>query len=255
MVQQSISAVEGALDEFFGRGLITAVLSVVKSGKEATVYRCAAGLAATLPDGSHPDLLAAKIYKPLEQRGFKNDSVYQAGRYVPKRFGRSVAVMKKTDWGRDVQLDRWVAAEYDTQRAFFSAGAAVPAPIGRAGRAILMTYYGDAERAAPKLSEVTLPQAEAPRLFERLMRTVALFLAHHRVHADLSPHNVLYWEGAMTVIDFPQAVDPRFNPNARMLLDRDVQNVCRYFERYGIETDAWALAEDLWDRYLNGELA
>ena len=31
------------------------------------------------------------------------------------------------------------------------------------------------------------------------------------VHGDLSPHNILYWQGEAKLIDFPQVSDPRFN--------------------------------------------
>ena len=76
-----------------------------------------------------------------------------------------------------------------------------------------------------------------------------LMLRCNRVHGDLSPHNVLYYEGDIKVIDFPQATDPRFNPAARDLLTRDVENICRYFRQYGVECDGWVIADDLWKRF------
>jgi RIO kinase 1 len=70
----------------------------------------------------------------------------------------------------------------------------------------------------------------------------------------LAARALLYWNGALTVIDFPQAVDPRFNPNARALFDRDVENVCRYFNQFGVGADAWSLADDLWRRWKYADL-
>jgi RIO kinase 1 len=98
---------------------------------------------------------------------------------------------------------------------------------------------------------VSLPPAEVEPLFARVLQNVALWLAHHRVHADLSAFNILYWQGGVMVIDFPQAVDPRSNQNAWDLLQRDLRNVCRYFARYGIEADAAWLAGDLRRQYLD----
>jgi serine/threonine-protein kinase RIO1 len=69
-----------------------------------------------------------------------------------------------------------------------------------------------------------------------------------------SAFNILYWQGQITVIDFPQAVDPRFNGTARMLLERDVANVCSYFRRYGLRVDATRIADALWEKYLCGGL-
>ena len=59
------------------------------------------------------------------------------------------------------------------------------------------------------------------------MRNVELMLAYDRVHGDLSAYNVLYRDGEVRIIDFPQAVDPRFNSNALYLLERDIEHLCR----------------------------
>ena len=56
------------------------------------------------------------------------------------------------------------------------------------------------------------------------------------------------------LVALPQAVDPRFNRQAYELLTRDVRNVCRHFERFGVRTDPEALAADLWTRFLFAEL-
>jgi RIO kinase 1 len=69
------------------------------------------------------------------------------------------------------------------------------------------------------------------------------------VHGDLSPFNVLYSRGRAVMIDFPQAVDPRMASAARKLLERDISNVVRYFGRYGIDADAQAISDDLWERF------
>ena len=53
-----------------------------------------------------------------------------------------------------------------------------------------------------------LEQSEAQALFERLLQNLEIMLGCQRVHADLSAYNVLYWEGQLKIIDFPQAVDP-----------------------------------------------
>jgi serine/threonine-protein kinase RIO1 len=40
-------------------------------------------------------------------------------------------------------------------------------------------------------------------------------------------------------------VDPRFNPNAWDLLERDLRNVCTWFARHGVESDPAGMASDL----------
>jgi RIO kinase 1 len=55
---------------------------------------------------------------------------------------------------------------------------------------------------------------------------------------------------AEDIIDFPQAFDPVHNPDAYPLFARDVERLCQYVARYGIETDARRLAREIWTRYL-----
>ena len=231
-----------ALTEFYEKGLITEVVSLVKSGKEATVYCCRAH-----PSTGH-DFLAAKIYRKMDNRNFKNDAVYWAGVSVGKRRER-VAFAKKTKAGRAVQAGRWQGREHETLSLLHAAGADVPEVVAAAEGVLLMQYFGDDTGAAPQLQHVKLPAAEAPIVLQQILDNVALWLASHRVHADLSPFNVLYWRERARIIDFPQAVDPRKNPNAWDLLQRDLGNVERYFARYGLEVDASWITHDLRRQY------
>jgi RIO kinase 1 len=130
----------------------------------------------------------------------------------------------------------------------------VPRPISRVGPAILMEYIGDGEESAPLLKSVRLGPEEAQALFARVLRNIEVFLSCGCVHADLSPFNILYWQGGVRIIDFPQSVltwiggEP--NQNAHHLLTRDVGNICHYFERHGVEADATSLTEQLWEEYV-----
>ena len=239
--------VEAALGPFYERGLIQDVLYVVKSGKEATVYCCRAGDSAGMP------ALAAKVYRPRTERGFHHDAMYREGRVVGKARDRR-AMAKMTDHGREVAFGAWVAHEFETLRLLYAAHADVPRPVASASNAILMGYVGDEESAAQHLRSVSLSREEAPRVFRRVMKNIEGFLACDRIHADLSPYNILYWQGRITVIDFPQAVIPHCNRNARDLLFRDVENICNYFQRFGVECDPYRITGRLWSRYLRAEL-
>ena len=254
-----------SLAQFYEQDLITDVLRVVKSGKEATVYCCAAD------PKTGRSLLAAKVYRPRMFRSLKNDAVYRQNRAVRDERGRVVrgdrgwrGASKKTERGRASQVTNWIESEFKIQRLLYNAGADVPCPLAQIGNAVLMEYMGDEEDAAPLLREVDLPRKEAQPLFEAILRNIELFLACDCVHGDLSEYNILYWPGAgaqtpaagaAMIIDFAQAVDPRYNQEDVFdLLARDIARVCRYFARYGVEADAQALAIDLWTRYLTGAL-
>jgi RIO kinase 1 len=81
------------------------------------------------------------------------------------------------------------------------------------------------------------------------MRNVGLMLAQGLIHGDLSAYNVLYWEGDIRIIDFPQAVSPSENPEAYAIFERDVTRLCQYFARQGIPAEPRAIAADLWERH------
>ena len=51
------------------------------------------------------------------------------------------------------------------------------------------------------------------------------------------------------MIDFPQTVDARFNPNAWQLLRRDLTALGEFFDRFGATTNATGVAQDLWVQY------
>ncbi len=250
-----------SLAQFYEQDLITDVRSVVKSGKEATVYCCAAD------PSTGRDLLAAKVYRPRMFRSLKNDVIYRQNRAARDERGRVVrgdrgwrGASKNTERGRAAKITNWIEHEFKIQRLLYEAGADVPCPLAQIGNAVLMDYVGDEERAAPLLREVDLPREDAQPLFDAILRNIELFLACDCVHGDLSEYNILYWQdagvrGAATIIDFAQAVDPRYNQEDVFdLLARDIARVCRYFARYGVEADAEALAIDLWTRYLMGAL-
>jgi len=236
---------DDALAPFIEDGLIEGVLYPIKSGKEATVYCCRAGPAL------EADLVAAKVYKAARFRSFRDDSTYREGRVIVDARARRAAA-KRTAFGQKVQSTLWTNHEWAVLKTLHSAGADVPEPIAQSAGGILLEFVGDAEKPAPVLKDVRLPTAEAETLFERLLDNVQLWLACNIVHGDLSPYNVLYrGEGYGTVIDFPQAVDPRFNTNAFQLLVRDVENLVRYFERCGVRgrADAFSLAEGYWSAW------
>jgi RIO kinase 1 len=244
-----------ALEDFFERNLITDVIQVLKSGKEATVCCCRAHR--NLGGG----LLAAKVYKPLEHRSFRNDQRYREGRgyHVGKavRGGRALrALANKTDMGREIQMGSWVAFEWETLNHLHEIGADVPRPVANShsGGAILMQYIGDDEAPAAQLRNVRLSADEARHVYERMLWNIELCLARNRIHGDLSPFNILYWKKQPIMIDFPQSVDPRENPRSYELLSRDIENVWRYCQKFAPLADPWKIAGRLWGRFLRAEL-
>lgn len=244
---EQTSLAEG-LDSFYENGWITDRFYLVKSGKEATVYCCEASQERIhkTDQPAHETWFAAKVYR--SHRSFRNDSVYQQGRVILS--GRvKRAVEKGTAMGRKAQSALWIGHEFEHLKTLHKAGVSVPCPYASGENAILMEYLGEPGVPAPPLHSMRLTPAQARRAFDDLLEDFQRLLSCNLVHADLSPYNILYWNDRPRIIDLPQAVDPRFNPQAYELLWRDIQNVCRYFERYGIRTSADRLAADLWQQW------
>jgi RIO kinase 1 len=109
-----------------------------------------------------------------------------------------------------------------------------------------MDYIGDPDMAAPTLNTIELDRDEAAPLFDRVLRNIDLMLANNRIHGDLSAFNILYWDGDITLIDFPQVVPPEGNPVAWRIFERDVTRICEYFATQGVRSDPKRLAVDLW---------
>ena len=237
------------LGPFYENQVLVDVLRRVKGGKEANVYVCSAHPSLDL------DLLAAKLYRPRHFRNLRNDSRYRAGRSILDERGKTVhkpdalhALAKGSSYGQELRQTSWLQNEYTTIQMLYAAGFPVPKPLATGENAILMEYLGDIDQPAPALNEVTLPRGEARKVFDTLIAAVEGILGQGRIHADLSAYNVLYWEDRPVIIDFPQAIDPRQNPESWFIFLRDVERLCQYFQRYGLRYDAYPLAKAIWDR-------
>ena len=236
-----------SLGDFYEHKWISDVLRRVKGGKEASVYLCQAGAEV---DAS---LLAAKVYRPRSLRNLKNDGQYRTGRADLDENGNVIvddgalhAMQKRTNYGEELRHQSWIAYEFQTLETLHAAGADVPKPYAMEKNAILMEYIGDYEEAAPTLNTVTLQRDEVKPLFDRVIRNLNLLLSYQRIHGDLSAYNILYWDGDITLIDFPQVVHPESNPAAWTIFQRDVTRICQYFNSQGMKVSARKLAADLW---------
>ncbi|MCQ3936753.1 MAG: hypothetical protein DPW18_06860 [Chloroflexi bacterium] len=236
-----------SLAEIAAHGWITDVMRKVKVGKEASVYLCKPGPAVDVP------LLAAKVYRPRSLRSLKNDAQYRVGRVDLDEDGTALwkeadvnAIIKRTSYGEEVRHQSWIAYEFVTMEMLYKAGADVPKPFAKEKNAILMEFIGDGGTPAPPLSQIALARDEAKPLFERVIQNMDIMLSKDRVHGDLSAYNILYWDGGIKLIDFPQVVIPKSNPSSWSIFQRDVTRVCQYFAAQGVACNPQKLASDLW---------
>jgi RIO kinase 1 len=242
--------IANSLGEFYQHKWLEDVLRLIKGGKEAHVYQCTAD---PLVTGLERPYVAAKIYRPRRFRNLKNDHVYKEGRSLLDSDGRQIiddrmlrAIQQHTAYGMDLMHTSWIEHEYKALCLLHEAGCDVPVPLRRGNNAILMAYIGGDEIPAPTLNSVSLKPKEARRIFERVLENIDKMLAKDCIHADLSAYNILYWQGQIRLIDFPQAIDPHNNRSAWQIFERDVIRICEYFERQGVPSQPRQIARSLW---------
>jgi RIO kinase 1 len=226
------------------QGTIDSVVRPLMSGKEAAVYLV---LARGRP-------CAAKVYNEANNRSFKHRADYTEGRRV--RNTRDMRAMaKRSRFGRQQLEASWRNTVVDVIYKLQAAGVRVPEPYDYVDGVLVMELVvDDTGEPAPRLVDVTLEPEQGMAVFEHLIREVQRMLCAGVVHGDLSDFNVLMTAEGPVIIDFPQAVDPAHNRNARKLLIRDVRNLTSFLARHTPKLKGTRYAEEMWQLYEAGKL-
>ncbi len=226
-------------------GMVDEVLYQLMSGKEAEVFVVRCG----------DSVRCAKVYKEAQKRSFKQAVQYQEGRKV-RNTRRARAMGKKTRYGQKEQEDAWLNAEVDALYRLAGAGVRVPEPFGFVDGVLLMEMIADEEgKAAPQLGEVTLTPEQARAYHGKVIADVVRMLSAGLIHGDLSEFNVLVDATGPVIIDLPQAVNASGNNSAEQMLERDVDNMRRYFGRFAPELRNTDYGKEIWALYESGELS
>lgn len=202
------------LSKLFSDGTLQQMDFPISTGKEANIFR------GTTPEGK---LVAIKIYR-TSNLTFKHIASYIEG---DPRFKHNIKSR------RDI-LDEWAKKEFKNLSRLSELSIRVPTPLKRLHNIVVMDYIGTKDRAAPMLKDVDPPDPQA--VYDELLGFVKKMYKDRLVHADLSPFNVLFYRGKPYIIDVGQAV-LLDHPQALEYLKRDLKNLVRYFQKYGIKGD------------------
>jgi RIO kinase 1 len=209
-------------------------LGIVKTGKEADLFL----IERAVPDDpSLSSILAAKRYRGAETSDFHRSARYTEGRGM-RNTRDSRAVARGSAYGRSVSASRWAYAEFEALCTLYRLGLPVPYPVQVNDTEILMEFIGEGIQAAPRLAQVRASREQLGDYLGQAIDILTRLADAGYAHGDLSPYNLLVHESRVIVIDLPQLVEVASNPTGLDFLHRDCVNVCSWFTRHGLATDA-----------------
>jgi RIO kinase 1 len=209
-------------DEFFDHPTLLAISRLVNRGAFASVdYPISKG-----KEGG--------VFRATAEDGFRAVKVYRIGNSVFRSLPPHVIeVFRREVSSHDFagQVYAWTRREHTILGRLIDAGVRVPRPYAHYRNVLVMEFLGVEGLASPRLQDAHIadPAEVCRELIEEVRKMVA---EAHLVHGDLSPYNVLFHEEHPVLIDVAQAI-PSTHPQAAALLERDLRNFARFFERAG----------------------
>lgn len=208
-------------------GFLDELISGIKTGKEGSVFL----------GRNSEGFVAVKVYTDLRVRSFRRDESYREGRFIgDARIER--AIEQGSERGLDAHQILWVQEEFRQMKHLYRHDVNVPKAIAVNGISIIMEFIGDENgNPAPRVSDLKMDIHEAQEVFRQSVQNLALIVQSGRVHGDYSTFNILWHEEKAVVIDFPQVIEFKNNPNAEAFLRRDVHSLCKSFMKQGVKAD------------------
>ena len=199
-----------AINALVKAGILEAFGKPLGVGKEADVYD------ALTPDNTQ---IAVKFHR-LGRTSFRQT----------RRVRDYAAQRRHISWLYQSRLA--AEKEFKALKLLYPHRVAVPKPIHQNRHVVAMSMIQGAELAEYK--ELPNPQ----KTLEEILRNIRkAYKEAGVIHADLSEFNVIIkpdWH--ILIIDWPQYVT-REHPNAEQLLQRDIKNIVRFFQRkYKVKT-------------------
>ena len=216
--QERFKTARGVFDEFTNRNLFElesrnifeSLVSPFEVGKESNVFIAKKG----------KQQFIVKIYR-VQNCDFKRmyDYIRKDVRYeYLKKHRREI-------------IFAWVQREYKNLFRAQQAHVAVPQPLAWKYNILVESMIGD-EIPAPTLKDAH--PADPPGFFGLVIEEVRKLYAGGLIHGDLSSFNILNHHEKPYLIDFSQATLVK-TPNAEELLERDVNNILKFFAKLGVK--------------------
>jgi RIO kinase 2 len=187
-----------ALSDFVKRNRVKSIGEQIGVGKESVVY-----------DALGDTSLAIKFHRQ-GRTSFKH----------VRRLRDHLTDLPKVPWLYAASLA--ARREFQVMEKLYPV-VSIPRPVAVSRHALAMEFvYG------PQLNKITLSDPEDG--LNMILEEVGKAWSRGIVHADLSEFNIMIADEGPKLIDWPQAVEVA-HPHSQELLERDLSNVLRFFER------------------------
>lgn len=221
-------------DEFFDHATLLAISKLVTQGQfESIDFPISTG-----KEGG--------VFRATAANGFRAVKVYRISNSIFRRLPAHVL----DELRREVRLSNrarviyaWTRREHTVLRRLADAQVRCPTPAGYFRNVLVMEFIGTSEGAAPRLHDAVVDDPAG--VFDALLAEIRCMVERAKlVHGDLSPYNVLLFEGRPVLIDVAQSI-PSDHPQAGELLRRDLRNFARFFARLGVKRDPETMFVDV----------
>lgn len=194
-----------AINALVNANVITALGKPLGVGKESDVYEALA------PDETQ---VALKFHR-IGRTSFKKTKL--------KR-NYTVKYSYTPDWHKQSHIS--AKKEYNALKLLYPRGVSVPKPIMQNRHVLVMSMIDGAELFRdPELEDSQATYQEILDNVKTAYQKVKM------IHGDLSPYNIIVQPNQhVLIIDWPQNISIK-HPNAKELLERDLQNVLTFFLR------------------------
>ena len=187
--------------------------SPIKVGKESNVFSALT---------KEKKRLAVKIYR-IEVCDF-----FKMSRYLEMdiRF-------RFTRRRRQIVLT-WAQREFKNLMKAYESKVSVPKPIAIKDNALVMQFIGNNYPENPQPASLLKDSPGDEKMPRLVIEEMKKLYKAGLVHGDLSEFNILNLNNKPVLIDLSHALT-LFSPASSELLERDVENVCRFFNKKGFK--------------------
>jgi RIO kinase 1 len=135
----------------------------------------------------------------------------------------------------------WTQREYKNLIKAERGKVNVPKTIAVKNNILIEEFIGDSQPAPPlKDSYPDNPQ----KFFDDIVKEMKKMYNIGLVHGDLSSFNILNFNEKPVLIDFSQATLVK-TPNSEELLERDVNNIVKFFKKLGVKAEIAEIMEKI----------